>query len=149
MAIGRFQPFHYPLHFHRVHLHLPFRDDKAQVFNPGLFEFALFRLKVQLVFLESLEHQFCDPLVFRESLRENQDVVDVDAHGAVRDEVSENVTMVWKVAGLLVRLKNMTRGSNRPQFIRNAAFHSFPSLIQTLLYLHLTSSLVKNQALQS
>src|SRR5467141_1305052 len=50
---------------------------------------------------------------------------------------------VWNVAGLLVRPKNMTRGSNRPQFVRKAAFHSSPSLILTLLYPHRTSNLVK------
>src|SRR5882724_9933850 len=42
--------------------------------------------------------------------------------------------IVWNVAGLFVRLKNMTRGSKRPQFVQKAAFHSSPSLIQTLLY---------------
>ena len=31
--------------------------------------------------------------------------------------------MVWNVARLLVRLKNMTSGSNGPQFVWNAAFH--------------------------
>ncbi|KIJ11490.1 hypothetical protein PAXINDRAFT_84342, partial [Paxillus involutus ATCC 200175] len=39
----------------------------------------------------------------------------------------------WKVAGELVRPKNITRGSNNPRFVRNAAFHSSPSLIRTLL----------------
>ena len=39
--------------------------------------------------------------------------------------------------------KNMTVGSNSPQFVLNAAFHSSPSLIRMLLYPHRTSSLVK------
>ncbi|KIJ09740.1 hypothetical protein PAXINDRAFT_87051 [Paxillus involutus ATCC 200175] len=39
----------------------------------------------------------------------------------------------WKVAGELVRPKNITRGSNNPRFVRNTAFHSSPSLICMLL----------------
>ena len=54
--------------------------------------------------------------------------------------------MVWKVAGLFVRPKNMTSGSNRLRFVRKAAFHSSPSLIRTLLKPHRTSSLVKYRA---
>ena len=57
--------------------------------------------------------------------------------------------MVWKVAGLLVRLKNMTRGSMRPQFVQKVAFHSSPSLIHTLLYPQCTSSFIKYLALES
>jgi hypothetical protein len=38
------------------------------------------------------------------------------------------------VARLLVRPKYMTRGSNKPLFMRNAAFHSSPSRMRTLLY---------------
>ena len=51
--------------------------------------------------------------------------------------------IVWNVAGELVSPKNITRGSNNPLLVRNAAFHSSPSLIRTLLYPHCTSSLVK------
>ncbi|KIJ08059.1 hypothetical protein PAXINDRAFT_41482, partial [Paxillus involutus ATCC 200175] len=57
---------------------------------------------------------------------------------------SWNISFIkfWKVAGELVRPKNMTRGSNKPRFVRNAAFHSSPSLIRTLLYPQRTSNLV-------
>uniref|UniRef100_A0A0W0FZZ0 Uncharacterized protein n=1 Tax=Moniliophthora roreri TaxID=221103 RepID=A0A0W0FZZ0_MONRR len=41
--------------------------------------------------------------------------------------------MVWNVAGEFIRPKNMTKGLNIPQFIRNAAFHSSPSLIRMFL----------------
>src|SRR5271155_5601710 len=51
--------------------------------------------------------------------------------------------IVWKVAGLLVRPKNMTKGSNNPRLVRKAAFHSSPSFIRTLLKPHRTSSFVK------
>ena len=41
--------------------------------------------------------------------------------------------MAWNVVGELVSPKNMTVGSNSPLFVLNAAFHSSPSLIWTLL----------------
>src|SRR5580692_11080591 len=51
--------------------------------------------------------------------------------------------IIWKVAGEFVRPKNMTIGSNSPSGVRNAAFHSSPSLMWMLLYPHLTSNFVK------
>jgi hypothetical protein len=52
--------------------------------------------------------------------------------------------IIWKVAGELVRPKNITVGSNNPSGVRKAAFHSSPSLIRTLLYPHHTSNLVNS-----
>ena len=49
--------------------------------------------------------------------------------------------MVWKVAGEFVSPKNITLGSNRPWLVMNAAFHSSPFLIRTLLYPHWMSNL--------
>src|SRR5271154_7394797 len=49
----------------------------------------------------------------------------------------------WKVAGELVIPKNITVGSKSPRLVLNAAFHSSPDFIRTLLYPHRTSSLVK------
>jgi len=57
--------------------------------------------------------------------------------------------MVWKVAGLLIILKNITKGSNRPQLVQKVAFHSSSGLIWTLLKPQWTSSLVKYLALWS
>jgi len=57
--------------------------------------------------------------------------------------------MVWKVAGLLVILKNITKGSNRPRLVQKATFHSSLGLMRTLLKPQRTSSLVKYLALQS
>jgi len=51
--------------------------------------------------------------------------------------------MVWNVARLLHSPKHITSGLKSPRFVRNAAFHSSPSFIQTLLNPHQTSSLVK------
>src|SRR5882724_6361111 len=42
--------------------------------------------------------------------------------------------IVWKVVGLLVKLKNITKGSKRPHFVLKVAFHLSPSLICMLLY---------------
>jgi len=57
--------------------------------------------------------------------------------------------IVWKVAGLLVIQKNITKGLNMPQLVWKTAFHLSPGLMQTLLKLQQTSSLVKYLALQS
>src|SRR5882724_8194155 len=35
--------------------------------------------------------------------------------------------IVWKVAGLFIKPKNITRGSKSPQFSQKAAFHLSPS----------------------
>ena len=51
--------------------------------------------------------------------------------------------MVWKVAGLLVIPKNITKGSNRPQLVWKAAFYSSLGLMPMLLKPQQTSSLVK------
>ena len=48
----------------------------------------------------------------------------------------------WNVTGEFVNPKNMTIGSNSPQFVQNAAFRLSPTLIQMLLYPHRMSSFV-------
>jgi len=57
--------------------------------------------------------------------------------------------IVWKVAGLLVIPKNITKGSNIPRLVQKIAFYSSPGLMQTLLKLQQTSSLVKYRAPRS
>jgi hypothetical protein len=47
--------------------------------------------------------------------------------------------IVWKVAGELVRPKNMTVGSKSPLFVMKATFHLSSSLMRTSLYPYLTS----------
>ena len=51
--------------------------------------------------------------------------------------------IIWKVAGLLVRPKNITSGSYSPQLVQKAAFHSSPFFIWTLLKPQQTLRLVK------
>src|SRR5882724_7139441 len=73
-----------------------------------------------------------------------EDVVHVNDYESLVYEFLEDVfIIIWNVPGLLVRPKNMNRGSNRPWFIQKATFHSSPSQILTLLYPHWTSNLVK------
>jgi len=57
--------------------------------------------------------------------------------------------MLWKVAGALEKPKYMMVVSKRPCLVINTVFYSSPSLIQTLLYPHLKSILVKIEALLS
>jgi len=42
--------------------------------------------------------------------------------------------IIWKVAGELVNLKNITVGSNSPLLVMKATFHSSPRHMWTLLY---------------
>ena len=91
MAVCQFRPFCDSLHLDGIHLNLPFRDDQAQVLNSGPFEFTFLQLKVKLVFLEPLQHQFGTLTVFHEGLGEEEDVVDIDTHGVVHDEILEDV----------------------------------------------------------
>src|SRR5258707_15796220 len=52
--------------------------------------------------------------------------------------------IVWNVTGELHSPKNMMVGLNSPWLVWNAAFHSSPSLICTLLNPHRRSRTVKN-----
>ena len=56
-------------------------------------------------------------------------------------EASENFLDDFSVMG-----KYITKGSKRPRLVQNAAFHSSPSWMQTLLKPYRTSSFVKNWA---
>jgi hypothetical protein len=83
-------------------------------------------------------------MVFLERVGEDQNVVEImDTTPSVIRSWNILFIIVWKVAGLLVRLKYMTRGLNRPLLVQNAAFHSSPSWIWTLFYPQRMSSLVK------
>src|SRR6266403_5618206 len=65
-----------------------------------------------------------------------------DSHPWVTSVRKMVFIIIWNVAGEFVSPKNITVGSNSPSGVRNAAFHSLPSLIRILLYPHLTSTLV-------
>jgi hypothetical protein len=67
-----------------------------------------------------------DPPVFVQVLCENQDVIEVNESTTTPSEIiSVNMSfiIVWKVARLLVSPKNITSGSNIPQFVLKVAFH--------------------------
>src|ERR1700761_8879382 len=77
----------------------------------------------------------------------DEDVVQIDHDIPGENEVLENVVHY----GLERRRgvgepKYITSGSNSPWLVRNAAFHSSPFRIRTLLNPHRTSSFVKNRA---
>ena len=54
--------------------------------------------------------------------------------------------ILWNVSGKLHSPKYITCGSNNPLFIKNEAFYLSSSLIHTLLYPQIKSSLLKNFA---
>jgi hypothetical protein len=71
-----------------------------------------------------------DAPVFLQTVGEYQDVVKVHRDDALDYEVQENlIHHVWKVPGLFVRPKYITKGLKSPWFVRKAAFHSSPSFI--------------------
>ena len=55
--------------------------------------------------------------------------------------------IIWKVAGLFIKLNNITKGSKRPQFVLKVAFHLSPSLTHMLLYPQQMSNFMKYLAL--
>lgn len=64
----------------------------------------------------------------------DEDIVEVDGNGSLGYEVAEEVVHhVLEGGGEFVRLKNITRGSKRPQLVLNAALYPSPSFILTLL----------------
>ena len=81
--------------------------------------------------------------MFIESFGENHYVIHVYYDFSFINK-SQNIwfIIVWKVAGELQSLKNITSGSNSPLLVQNTAFHSSPSFILILLYSHQISSLV-------
>jgi len=56
--------------------------------------------------------------------------------------LNRSFIIAWKVAGEFVNPKYMTVGSYAPMCVINAAFHSSPSLILTLLYPYLKSNFI-------
>src|SRR5882724_12377161 len=132
-------------HFDRIHLYTTFQKDEPEILYHGLPKCELLSLEVELMSAEDVQDLYHNGMVFLLCLAtENEDVVHVDDYNSFINEFSEDVVHHHlERPGLLVRPKNMTRGSTRPWFVQKAAFHSSLSLILTLLYPHRTSSLVK------
>jgi hypothetical protein len=85
------RPFCNPCNLHWIYFHLPMRDDEAQVLNLGFCKLALVMAEVQLVLLESFEHQACHPVMLFHCFCEDEDVIQVDTDYAFRDEVLEDI----------------------------------------------------------
>ena len=64
-------------------------------------------------------------------------------HPSLSLSLRMSFTIAWNVAGELHNPKNITVGLNSPILVLKAAFHWSLSLIQTLLYPHCMSNLVK------
>ena len=71
------------------------------------------------------------------------------SHHSAIISLNESFINCWKVAGELVRSKDITVGLKRPLWVTKAAFHWCLSLIWTLLYPHCISNLVKTLASHS
>ena len=71
------------------------------------------------------------------------------SHPSTIISLYESFMKHWKVAGKLVRPKNMMVGSKRSLWVMKAGSHWCLSLIWILSYLHCTSNLVKTLASHS
>src|SRR5882724_8455862 len=130
---------------------MTFQEDEAEVLNHGLFEGALLCFEVEMVLTEDVEDLYYNLVMLFFSLTaENRDVIHVDGHyPSSMSSLKMSFIIVWKVAGLFVKPKNITKGSKRPWFVLKVAFHSSLSLIHMLLYPQWTSSFVKYLVLAS
>src|SRR5882724_7005478 len=130
---------------------MTFQEDEAEVFDCGLLEGAFLHFEVEMVLTEDVKDSYYNLVMLFFSLTaKNKDVIHVDGHYPFINELLKmSFIIVWKVVGLFIKLKNITKGSKRPQFILKVAFHSSPSLICTLLYPQWMSSFVKYLALAS
>src|SRR5260221_6018268 len=80
--------------------------------------------------------------------RVDEDVIHVtNSFIAVMEGQRMSFIIVWKVAGELHSPKNMTSSSKSPRFMEKAAFHSSPSLRQTLLKPQQRSKVVNHSML--
>jgi len=104
---------------------MTFNKDETEVLYHGLSKSALLSLEIEPMFVEDVQDLYYDCMVFLLSLAtKDEDIIHVDDHNTFVDELSEDIIHhCLEIVRLLVRPKNMTRGSNRSQFIRKAAFH--------------------------
>ena len=59
-------------------------------------------------------------MLFISLAAENKHVIHVDGHYPFVNELLKmSFIIVWKVVGLIIKLKNITKGSKRPWFILN------------------------------
>ena len=89
-----------------------------------------------MVLMEDIEDLHYNPVMLFLSLTTKyEDVIHVDGHyPLIKSSLKMLFIIIWKVVGLFIKPKNITRGSKRPWFIQKVAFHLSPSLICTLLY---------------
>jgi len=79
----------------------------------------------------------------------DEDVIHVDSHNpSLMSSLKMSFIIIWKLPDLLVRLKNMTKGSNKPLFIWKVASHSSP-LDPYVVVAQWMSNLIKYRALAS
>ena len=106
------------------------------------------------LYFDHLKHRLCFSAIFKNLIVCFSNTSMVFA-GITKSSIQFASTPLWSnsqkilfiillnVSGELHSPKYMTCGSNSPLFVRNVAFHSFPSLICMLLYLQMRSNLLK------
>jgi len=96
-----------------------FQEDEPEILYHGLPKCALLSFEVELMSVEDVQYPYHNGMVFLLCLAtENEDVIHVmTTTPSSMSSLKMLFIIIWNVAGLLVRPKNMTRGSNRPLFI--------------------------------
>jgi hypothetical protein len=84
-------PLRHSCHLDWIHANLTFRNDKAEVLNAGLFEFAFVVAEEEFMFAKSFEEQSGDMSMFLDGLREDENVIEVNTDDSFHDEVLEDV----------------------------------------------------------
>src|SRR5262245_10237752 len=78
-------------HLDWIHLYLSVRNDESQILNASPFEFALVRMKTELVFSEYVEDFLDYPAMFLQVPSKDQYVIDIDTYHSSADKVLEYV----------------------------------------------------------
>jgi len=136
--------FRYSSYLYWVHLNGILGNNHSEVLHFCLLELTLLGLRMRLCFQSS---SITLRVTVRCSSRVSVNIMMSSRYTTTTPSIIKSLKMssimVWNVAGLLHSPKNMTNSSKSPRFVQNAAFHSSPSFIWTLLNPHQTSCLVK------
>jgi len=117
-------PFGNSVKFDGVHSELTRFDNHSEVFYLVSGKLAFLKFEMQVEFSHSLEDALSVLLVSGGIRGEDEEVVHIDnSHPSAIMSLKESFMNRWKVAGELVRPKNITVGSKRPLWVTKAAFH--------------------------
>lgn len=87
----RFRLLCYAFDLHRIHLYTALRDDHTKVPNLSSLKLVFLRLEIELVLAQNFQHLSYNPTMFFQGLGEDENVVQIDHHLALTNEISEQI----------------------------------------------------------